>query len=74
MDSFAALRTAECKIGSILVDTVLREGDRLGVCVSEFPEALPVRFLAVSTGRQFSCTGVNLLGKGQDYRFVVTAS
>ena len=27
--------------GSILVDTVLGEGDRLGVDVSEFPEALP---------------------------------
>ena len=62
----------ECRvdIGGILVDT----GDRLGV--SEFPEALPDRFLVVPTGRHFSCIGVDLLGKGQDYRFVlvVTAS
>ena len=53
----------------ILVDTVLGEGGRLCVDVSEFPDVLPVGFLVVPTGRQFSCTG-----KGQDYRFVVTAS
>ena len=62
------------EVGGILVDTVLGEGDQLGVDVSEFPEALPVCLLAVPPGRHFPCTGVDLLGKGQDYRFVVTAS
>ena len=76
MDSFAALRIAELKkIGGILVDTALGQGDRLGVEISEFPEALPAGFLVVSALRHFFCTGVDLLGKGQDYRrFVVTAS
>ena len=67
--------TEDCrvKIGGILVDTVLGKGNRRDVEVSEFHEALQVGFLVVPTGRQFSGTGVNLLGKGQDYRFVVAA-
>ena len=56
------------------MDTVLGEDNRLGVEVSEFPEALPVGFLVVPTRRQFPCTGNDLLGKGQDCWFVVTAS
>ena len=66
----------DCRVEAegILVDTVFGEGDRLGVGVSEFPEALPVCLLVVPAGGHFSCTGVGLLGKGQDYRFVVTAS
>ena len=50
------------------------EGDRLSVGVSEFPEALPVCLLVVPAEGHFSCTGVEVHGKGQDYRLVVTAS
>ena len=66
----------DCRVeaGGILVDTVFGDGDRLGVDVSEFPEALPVCLLVVPAWGHFSCIGVDLLGKGQDYRFVVTAS
>ena len=68
-----ALRTVELKLEAFLL-TLFGEGDRLGVDVSEFPEALRVYLLVVPDGGHFSCTGVDLLGKGQDYRFVVTAS
>ena len=71
---FRCFEDCRVKIGGIFVDTVLGEGDRLGVDVSEFPEALPVCFLVVPAGGHFSCSGVDLLGKGQYYRFVVTAS
>ena len=66
----------DCRVeaGGILVDTVFGEGDRLGVDVSEFPEALPVCLRVVPAGGHFSRTGVDLPGEGQDYRFVVTAS
>ena len=74
---FRCFEDCRVEVGGILADTVFGEGDRLGVDVSEFPEALPVCLLVVSVGGEggrFSCTGVDLLGKGQDYRFVVTAS
>ena len=71
---FRCFEDCRVKIGGILVDIVLGEGDRLGVDFSDFPEALPVGFLVVPAARQSSCTGVDLLGKGQDCRFVVTAS
>ena len=58
----------------ILVHILLGECDQLGAVFSEFPEALPVRLLDVPVGKHFSCTGVGLLGKGQDYRFVIIAS
>ena len=61
---FRCLEECRVKVGGILVDTVLGEGDRLGVDVTEFPEALPVRLLVVPTGRHFPCTGADLLGKG----------
>ena len=53
---------------------MLGEGNGCDVEMSEFCEAFPVSFLIVSTGRQFSYTGVDVLGSGQDYRLVVTAS
>ena len=71
---FRCFEDCRVKTGSILVDTVLGEDDRFGVEVSEFPEALPVRFLVVPTGRQFSCNGVDLLGEDQDSIFVVASS
>ena len=71
---FHCFEDCRIEVGGILVDTVFGEGDRLGVDVSEFPEGLPVCLLVVPAGGHFSCTGVDLLGKGQDYRFVVTAS
>ena len=71
---FRCFEDCRVEVEGILVDTVFGEGDRLGVDVSEFPEALPVCLLVVPAGGHFSHTGVDLLGKGQDYRFVVTAS
>ena len=71
---FRCFEYSRVKTGGILVDAVLGEDDRLGVDVGEVPEALLVGFLLVPTGRHISCTGVDLLCKGQDYRFVVTAS
>ena len=71
---FRCFEDCRVEVGGILVDTVFGEGDQLSVDVSEFPEALPVCLLVVSAGGHFSCTGVDLLGKCQDYRFVVTAS
>ena len=70
---FRCFEDCRVKTGGILVDTVLGEGDRFGVDVSEFHEALPVRLLVVPTGRHFSCSGVDLQGKGQDYKFVISA-
>ena len=71
---FRCFEDCRVEVGGILADTVFGEGDRLGADVSEFPEALPVCLLVVPAGGHFSSTGVDLLGKGQDYRFVVTAS
>ena len=71
---FRCFEDCRVKIGDILVDAVLGQGDRVGVEISEFPEAFPVGFLVVPTGRQFSCTGFDLFVKGQNYRFVVIAS
>ena len=71
---FRCFEDCRVEVGGILVDTVFGEGDRLGVDVSEFPEALPVCLLVVPAWGHFSCIGADLLGKGQDYRFVVTAS
>ena len=67
---FRCFEDCRVEVEGILVDTVFGEGDRLGVDVSEFPEALPVRLLVVPAGEHFSRTGVDLLGKGHDYRFV----
>ena len=71
---FRCFKDCRVEVGGILVDTVFGEGDRFGVDVSEFPKALPVCLLVVPAWGHFSCTGDDLLGKGQDYRFVVTAS
>ena len=71
---FCCFEDCRVEVGGILVDTVFGEGDRLGVNISEFPEVLPVRVLEVPARKHFSCTGVDLFGKGQDYRFVVIAS
>ena len=50
---FRCFEDCGVEVGNILVDTVFVEGDRLGVDVSEFPEALPVCLLVVPAGGHF---------------------
>ena len=44
---FRRFEDCRVEVRGILADTVFGEGDRLGVDVSEFPEALPVCLLVV---------------------------
>ena len=50
---FRCFEDCRVEVEGILVDTVFGEGDRLGVDVSEFSEALSVCLLVVSAGGAF---------------------
>ena len=60
---FRYFEDCRVEVGGILVDTVFGEGDRLGVDVSEFPEALPVCLLVVPAGGIFPALVLTCLAR-----------